>query len=183
LSGPIAVGKTAVADALTRLFGFRKISSSQHLRRLAAARGLPDTRETLQRLGDALDEGTNFSWLVDEVATSQVAADPSQREWFVDAVRKPEQVKHFRATFDSLLHVHLTAPEEVIKGRFERRSRQGDNATDAGSYEKAIAHPNEQASRSLGAIADLTIDLGEDSSADAARHIANQDRGRAPCTE
>jgi hypothetical protein len=85
--------------------------------------------------------------------------------------------------FNSLLHVHLTAPEEVIKGRFERRSRQGDNATDAGSYEKAIAHPNEQASRSLGAIADLTIDLGEVSPADAATQIAGQDRGRAPCTE
>lgn len=171
-----------MADALSQQFGFRKISSSQHLRQLAAARELQDTRENLQKLGDALDDETEFAWLVDDVAKPQVEREPSQRNWFVDAVRKPEQVKHFRTEFEDVLHVHLTASEDVIKARFAHRSRQGDNAAAAGSYEKAIAHPNEQAARSLDEIADLIIDLGDVSQASAAAAIADPDRD-AQCIE
>lgn len=171
LSGPLAVGKTAVSNALSERFGFRKISSSNYLRRVATERGLPQTRQSLQGLGDALDEETAFTWLIDDVATPQVASETAQSDWFVDAVRKPEQVRCFRDKFDDILHVHLTAPEEVLKARFTDRSRDGDDAANAGSYEICVAHPNEQSARSLGPIADLIIDLSVTTPEEAAAAI------------
>ena len=95
----MAVGKTAVADALTQTFQLRKISSGGYLRLIAAERGLPDTRAGLQELGDLLDEYTDFAWLVEPVAATNIKSAPEQLDWFVDAVRKPAQVSHFRAKF------------------------------------------------------------------------------------
>lgn len=159
LSGPLAVGKSAVAAALTERFGFRKIASSGYLRQLANERGLPDTRESLQKLGDNLDEQTDYRWLVDEVAAPQLANYPNQVLWFVDAVRKDEQVRHFRARFPNILHVHLTAPEEVLRDRFLKRAREGDQVEVHGAYERFSEHPNEQSARALAQIADQLTDL------------------------
>ena len=159
LSGPLAVGKTSVADVLNQQLHFKKISSSSFLRTLAQARGLPDSRETLRQLGDLLDDGTGFAWLVDDVASMQVEREPNQLNWFVDAVRKPEQVWRFRAKFPNVLHVHFTAPEDVLRARFTARAREGDEAEAADSYERHVAHPNEQSARSLSKIADIIIDL------------------------
>jgi hypothetical protein len=127
LSGPLAVGKTAVADVL-RNRGLKKISSSGYLRQLAAARSLPDTRESLQQLGDLLDQQTDYAWLVDDVAVGEIADDTDQLDWFVDAVRKEQQVRSFREKFPDILHVHLTAPEDVLRSRFLDRAREGDGA-------------------------------------------------------
>ena len=166
LSGPLAVGKTAVADVL-RNHGLKKISSSGYLRRLAAERGLPDTRTVLQELGDSLDVQTDFAWLVNIVAEDNLASVPTQLDWFVDAVRKPEQVRHFRTRFPVVLHVHLVAPEDVLKERFSKRARPGDSADNDDAYDRSVAHPNEQSSRQLKDIADLRIDLSRNTPAEA----------------
>lgn len=167
----MAVGKTAVADALIQTFQLRKISSSGYLRAVAAERGLPDTRTALQELGDLLDKQTEFAWLVDTVAQTNTASAPEQLNWFVDAVRKPEQVGHFRAKFPHVLHAHFTAPEEVLRERFSKRARAGDNVGINDTYERSVAHPNERAARDLGAIADLEIDLSASSPDQAAAMI------------
>lgn len=163
-----------MADALIGQCGFKRISSSGYLRAVAFERGLSDTRENLRQLGDLLDEQTEFSWLVNPVARDQIHSEPGQPSWFIDAVRKPEQVLHFRQNFPNVLHVHLTAPEAVLRERFSRRGRQGDDTETTGSYERFVTHLNEQAARSLGKIADLIIDLGRRSSEDAAVIIANR---------
>lgn len=168
-----------MADSLTGQFHFKKISSSSHLRALAQQRGLPETRATLQELGDLLDEETSFSWLVDDVASIQVENEPDQLSWYVDAVRKPEQVRYFRGKFPNVLHVHLTAPEEALRARFAKRARDGDEAKSPDSYERCVAHPNEQSSRSLCDTADLIIDLNKAAPADAAALIVSYER-RSP---
>lgn len=159
ISGPLAVGKTAVASILDQDFGYTKISSSKYLRLIAEERGLADSRSMLQDLGDLLDEETNFSWLVNDVASNQLASNPYKLNWFVDAVRKPQQVQLFRKKFPLVFHVHLTAPDEILEARFLCRAREGDNVDHIGSYKAAIAHPNEQAARGLCHIADEVIDL------------------------
>jgi cytidylate kinase len=169
----LAVGKTGVACVLRDKFSFKKISSSDHLRCLAQARGLVDTRETLQKLGDLLDEKTGFAWLVDDVAVIQVENAAEQSGWFVDAVRKAQQVEHFRAKFDNVLHVHLTAPEDILRARFLERARDGDETETPASYDICVAHPNEQTSRSLHKIADMVIDLSEVSPTEAAELIVD----------
>jgi adenylosuccinate synthase len=179
MSGPLAVGKTAVADALVEQFGFKKVSSSGHLRRVAERRDLSTGRETLRELGDLLDEETGFAWLIDDVAVPQVQSESTQTKWFVDAVRKSEQVAHFRETFADVLHVHFTAPEAVLKARFLARKREGDDVHVPGSYERFVAHPNEQAARSLIQIADLIIDLSRVRAHEAAEQVAGYDGGGA----
>jgi hypothetical protein len=177
MSGPLAVGKTAVAKVLIDQFGFKKISSSSYLRRVAERRDLATGRETLRELGDSLDDETGFAWLIEDVAAPQIQAESTHLDWFVDAVRKPDQVAHFRKTFVDVLHVHFTAPEWVLKSRFLARDREGDDAHLPDSYEGFVAHPNEQTARSLVGMADLVIDLSRADAVEAAERVANYNRG------
>lgn len=179
LSGPLAVGKTAVAHELSRSFGYKKISSSTYLRALAEELGIPESREALQNIGDQLDEQSNFSWLAMEVAAKQLADDPTQMRWFVDAVRKPQQIEHFRNMFPCISHFHVTASEDILRGRFFQRSRESDDVNSVGSYEKSISHPNEFSSRALEAIADAVIDLGALDPLNAAIQISYHIEGAA----
>ena len=174
LSGPLAVGKTAVASILTEKYALKKISSSAQLRAVALDRGLEATRGNLQKIGDSLDRETNFEWLVDPVACNHIASDPFQSSWFIDAVRKPEQIAHFRARFPKVFHVHLSADEDVLRERFLGRARVGDDVETGGSYEQSVRHANEQSARSLGALADLVLDLVAITPDDAAAAIVRQ---------
>lgn len=152
ISGAIHAGKSLLAAKLHEANGFVRISSRQYL-----AGHLPEhvdptseaAREQLQEIGDRLDKETDFRWIVESVASQQIAAAPHIENWLIDAVRKARQVQHFRAAFSAVRHVHLTAPESILIARHQES---------AGHYAKAIAHPNEISSRSLGTIADLTID-------------------------
>lgn len=150
LSGPFRVGKSTLADLLIAQHGFRKISSGGYLRSLLDGEGA-EHRPSLQGLGDRLDAQTDYRWLIDPLAKGAIDASPEHARWLIDAVRKPRQVEHFRAEFPSAVrHIHLTADEALLQSRYT----EGLDA-----YRRDLAHPNEQSSRSLGAIADLTIDM------------------------
>lgn len=166
VSGPIAVGKTSIRDYLVENLGYLAIQSSTYLKELAVAKGISLERANLQMLGDLLDLETDFSWVVSEVAVPQIRAKPVQQLWIFDAVRKPEQVGHFRNQFGtSVRHVHFTCSESILKQRYDSRCRSDDGV----AYEIAIDHPNERSSRSLSEIADIVICLDELNSADAAK--------------
>jgi hypothetical protein len=164
LSGPVAVGKSGVANALIKNHGFTSIKSSAYLRAQAAYDGLIESRTNLQKTGDRLDDETDFKWLVDDVAVPTIAAKPRSARWLLDSVRKTRQVEHFRKHFgNSVFHVHFTAPERIIEARYNDRLLAGHEVGRV-SYATAVAHPNEQSSRSLIDIADLLIDLASASS-------------------
>lgn len=160
LSGPVAGGKSAVATALLDGHGFRRISTGGHLVTVAEERGIPVGRTELQNLGDALDIETDFLWPVD-VTIRQMQSASESKLWLLDAVRKERQVHHFRKAFQGVvLHVHLTASEEIIRARYEQRIASGHAYGVDTSYEEMLLHPNEVASRDLQKIADLCIDTG-----------------------
>jgi chloramphenicol 3-O-phosphotransferase len=160
LSGPLAVGKSSVAAALIATDGFMRLASGTYLQKYAAERDLPIDRAGLQSVGDTLDVETDYLWLIDDVAAPAIATAPYQDKWLVDAVRKQRQVDHFRRRFgDSVLHVHLTADDSVLRRRYEERARSGDATSGRTSYDLAIRHPNETAARVLIAIADLVVDV------------------------
>lgn len=171
LSGPLSVGKSSVARVLADEYQFKKISSGEHLKGILTGRGKTETRRALQDLGDELDRETDFYWLIDPVASRTIEEAPNQIFWYVDAVRKPRQVAHFRSSFRKVRHVHLSADENVLAARFAARGRKGDSAHEFGSYERAIESENEQTARSLKTIADLEIDLGSRSPHEAAADI------------
>ena len=171
LSGPLAVGKTTLRERLLTEHGFEYVRSSQYLMEKARREGLPMDRRGLQELGDRLDRDTDYHWVVDDVAKPSMAALPSQDDWLVDAVRKVRQVEHFRnMAAATVRHVHLTAPDTVLRERYELRRLQG-SGKDSVPYEDAIAHDNEKKARSLIGIADLVLDMSEMSVEEAVERI------------
>lgn len=154
LSGAIGVGKTTVANHLCKQHGFVALSSGDYLRKRAMELGRPQGRRDLQDLGDLLDEETNYSWIVDQVALPLFDSNPNQCNWLLDAVRKPSQIEHFRRHLGGQVrHVHLTADSESLRSRYAARERPGDH-----SYSSSVDHPNEIASRSLENHANLVVD-------------------------
>lgn len=171
LSGPFKVGKTSVTNELAKEYGFRKISSSDHLRKMIPDLGLLDeaqARLRLQEKGDELDTQTDYLWVVDPVAVRAIAQTPDVSKWLVDAVRKSRQIEHFRAKFGTAVtHYHLISPDAVLKAR--------SGLSDA-DYEVAIKHPNEINSRALKELADRVFDTTLQSPQQIARQIANGDQ-------
>ncbi|SFT97560.1 AAA family ATPase [Paraburkholderia aspalathi] len=161
LSGPLAVGKTTLRERLVSEHGFEYVRSSRFLMEMARRENLLIDRRSLQELGDRLDRETDYRWIVDDVAKPSMDALPSQDRWLVDAVRKARQVEHFRRMAPATVrHVHLTAPEVVLRDRYEKRRLEG-NDKDSAPYDEAIAHDNERAARSLIEVADLVLDMSE----------------------
>jgi cytidylate kinase len=175
LSGPVAGGKSAVARELVERHGFQSIRSGAYLASLASRRGLGTSRTILQRLGDELDQETDYRWLIDDVAVPALETTSDRSHWLLDSVRKRRQVEHFRARFQrSVLHAHLTAPEQILRARYVSRMAAGAEYTGNTAYETAIAHPNEISARSLIDIADIVLDASVMSARDAATAIVER---------
>lgn len=160
LSGPSAVGKTTISNALQEQLGFSKVSTSLYLKQIAINRGLPSDKAMMQLLGDGLDEETDFTWVADAVALPAFEQRPRTERWLLDSVRKHRQVEVFRERYgDTVLHLHLTAPEDLLRTRYEDRRTSNSNHADDPHYEEVIEHSNEISSRSLGSIANLRLDV------------------------
>lgn len=162
ISGAVAAGKSSAAALLISSYGFRRVSSGDYLRGLAAERGIDSDRSSLQALGDRLDLDTDFAWLIDDVAAPMIDLGGAER-WLVDAVRKRKQVQHFRRRFPDLVHVHFAAPEPILRQRYvDRLIATGAKSDDAASdYDRAILHQNEIEARSLSEIADIEFDTSK----------------------
>lgn len=145
-------------DLLISDHGFGAIRSSEYLRKVAAKQDGGSDRLDLQELGDALDVQTDYRWVVDSVARPAIAAESGRRRWLFDAVRKKRQVEHFKATFGAVVfHLHLNAPEDVLRTRYEQRLIAQGKPVE-GAYDRAVAHDNEQQSRGLIQFADAIVE-------------------------
>lgn len=171
MSGPIAVGKTAIAKQLVDAYRFNRIRSGGYLLLLAESRNGDKSRKGLQDLGDSLDRDTDYRWIVDDVAQPAIENGGGDGFWLLDSIRKHRQLYHFRDAFGSaVVHVHFTAAEEVLRSRYTTRLKSSQDYHGFTSYDDAVAHPNEVESRSLESAADLIIDVtGEAASTIAAR--------------
>lgn len=167
LSGPIAGGKTSVSASLQERHGFVPISSGSFLRAQLAAQNEPIDRRNLQELGDTLDRTTDFSWLIESVASPAIEARPDAHNWLLDAVRKPQQIALFRLRFgDVVKHVHIVAPETVLEQRHAAR-----DLSPLEDYRASVLHPNEQIARSLAGFADKVLHTEEYTSEEIADQI------------
>ena len=109
LSGPISSGKTTAGKYLQSL-GFAYGRYSQVLQTLLQERGIPVTRESLQRVGEEVYEGRGQRWLGLEL----IKRLPETGDLVIDGLRHPEDhsllVEKFGADF---LHIHVEAPESL----------------------------------------------------------------------
>ena len=171
LSGKLACGKTSVAELLVEKHEFYRVRTGAFPTRVANDRGLCTDRRALQVLGDEFDVETLGNWVV-ELALEQMSISPEVRYWLLDCVRRDFQIDRFRERYgDCVLHIHLTAPPDILKERYERR--RADDPRDAVvSYELAKQNATELHAGRLGGIADLQIDTNTISPGDSAEKIA-----------
>jgi cytidylate kinase len=156
MSGEIAAGKSTVASKLETQFGYERIRSGKYLTAVAKSRDRTTDRLDLQEIGDLLDQETNGKWIAD-VAKSQIAASQLNSKWVLDSVRRDFQVTGFRDQFGSqIFHVHLIAPQRLLKSRFHQRA-QSDERDLAADYAQVKSSETEKHAKGLGAIADLCV--------------------------
>lgn len=153
LSGPIAAGKTSFGAALQNRFAVQKIATRQYILR---HKNCPEDRAALQVAGDELDIDTGGQWVAD--AAVEQSADVSEDTiLLVDSARIAPQVEKLRAQFgrESVRHVHLRAPDEVLEKRYLARPPQG---REFATYAEAKQSATEAAVGELQQIADVVVD-------------------------
>lgn len=162
LSGPIAVGKSSIAEILIEKHNFLPIKTSPFLKDLLVSQNKTISREALQNIGDQLDIDTDYSWVNNSIIIPALKNNPNHNNWLLDSIRKKKQAEIIKNHFgSSVQHIHFHASEKTLKERYQKRTYQGGTEENSPSYETAIAHSNEQHSRSLIDIADEVINLEE----------------------
>lgn len=116
LSGPVASGKTTLAQALVERYGFHPFKTRQLIQ---SVKEVKSERRALQRAGDVLDRDTNGEWIAQAVA-SKLQSLPEDCSIVIGAVRIKKQIDALRRAFGSrVVHIHLTASEEELRSRYE----------------------------------------------------------------
>ncbi len=153
LSGHIASGKSTLAIRLVERY---KMLLFKTQRLIVTTTGAELERAALQAAGEALDRDTNGRWVCDAV-TRELQRHPEDVAVLVDSVRIREQCDAFRRAYGSgtVVHLHLTAPKEVLACRYEQRRGPMQELP---SYDAVLADPTEAQVERLREIADIVID-------------------------
>jgi adenylosuccinate synthase len=150
LSGPLAVGKSTLAEALSTKFGFRIVKTRELLQRRDPK--LSD-RISLQKAGARLDRKTGGDWIAEELG-SLILDEDSPDHIVIDSLRIAGQVEAIQRSFGRVVvHVHLTADDSELRSRFESRTVDFAEA----AYEEAKSDQTERKVESLASVADLLI--------------------------
>lgn len=159
LSGPVASGKSELAQALAVKFGADHVSTRELMN--AHARNdnviLLQERQALQQYGEDLDRRTDGRWVADALAAKHERLGLDGLI-VVDSIRIPNQLRHIHEAFGrDVVHVHLTAPVGVLADRYVSRG-DASGIAELGSYTQVQADPTESGVEELGTEADVVID-------------------------
>jgi adenylosuccinate synthase len=168
ISGAVGSGKSQLAESLCARFNGEHYSTRQMLMRRHRGR---DDRGDLQKLGEKLDRDSGGSWVRDEL--SREIWDLKDRDLAViDAVRTREQIEFLRRSFARrVVHVHVTASDETLRKRYERRRRQRRRA-ELPSYDEVKANRTEAKIEELARDADVVINSDRSTERDVLVRVA-----------
>ncbi|MCI4347409.1 MAG: adenylosuccinate synthetase [Thermoplasmata archaeon] len=155
LSGQIYSGKTSLAKSLEARYRISTFKTKDALVKRLEQGGGSD-RGPLQAKGAVLDRSTGGKWVVQELIRWLGEADRGSCV-IVDSVRIRGQIQALREAYGSrVVHIHLTAPDEVLVARFKKRRQRSKDADI--SYAQAKDDPTEAQVETLSEIADAVID-------------------------
>jgi adenylosuccinate synthase len=151
ISGPVASGKSILANQIVTRFGAYRVSTRQ----LLADTGVPNERNALIEAGKRLDSETDGTWVRDG-CTPYVNANADRSDVvLIDAARTENQIHHLRERFgERFFHVHVSVPYAVAKERYEERDAAWDKDV---PYEDVRADPTERGVWLLDRIADRVV--------------------------
>lgn len=155
LSGPIRSGKTTLAAKLSERFGMKLIKTHDLIKNAYSGLSLSG-RISLQEYGEKLDRSTRGKWIANELGKI-ILADDQDSAFIVDSARIPQQVDAIRLAFRPATHIHLTASEEELRKRYEKRAAIENDPV---SYDEAKKNKTERGVERLAKIADIVIDTG-----------------------
>lgn len=135
---------------MLRRFHSHRLSTRQ----LLLDRSCPNDRGALIEAGRKLDQETGGTWVRDGIAR-YVAEHHDKEIILIDAVRTSQQIFHLRETYGSrFVHIHITAPFDIIKKRYEERGSVADTGM---TYDQVRADPTENGVWLLNQIADRVV--------------------------
>ena len=169
LSGPVASGKTTLAQALVEKYGFHAFKTRQLIQ---SVRDVEPERRALQNAGDALDRRTKGEWIAQAVA-KQIQNLPEDGSIVIDAVRIKPQIDALRRAFGArVVHIHLTAPEKTLQVRYENGSRR--SVEELSNYAQVRENKTERLVDRLAEAADIVVDTERSSEADVVVRVASR---------
>ena len=122
VSGPIAAGKTTLAQALERR-GYAYTRFSLVIDDMLRDRGLSLNRENRQEIGLELHRSEKQRWLAEQTIKRVRGA----QKIVVDGLRFPEDHAFFVEQFGARFrHLHVVANSEIRRHRYEEHVRDGD---------------------------------------------------------
>jgi len=113
-----------------------------------------DDRMALQAMGDGLDKTTSGRWVLDALSQAERAVADA-KIFVVDSVRTIGQIDHIRGAYGPVTHLHLTAPPDVLRQRYNKRYHRKKGVP---SYDEAKKNSTEQNIGNLTEVADIVID-------------------------
>jgi len=171
LSGPVGSGKTTLCTRLKEAYSsVLHVKTGEYLKKKFPAKDAE--RRALQEAGETLDRRNRGAWVRDCVSDALRDPDiPDEIVVIVDAVRISGQVDAMREAYGrKVIHVHLTAPREVLERRYRRRKPHG--IKELASYGEVIQNFTEAKVEDLKAIADVVIDTKRSTPEDVETRVA-----------
>ena len=167
ISGSVSSGKSTLCNLLEEKFRVHHLKTRDILMKRDDAQKLE--RKALQEFGEKLDERTGGSW-VREGIDAQIRTLDGMAS--VDAVRIRAQIDELRKSYGSnrVVHVHLTAPENVLSQRYKNRPPRG--IQELKSYKAVMANATESRIEELASIADIVVDTDRCTKKDVLTRVA-----------
>ncbi len=145
ITGTFASGKDTVAEYLAKKKGFERVTLSDIIREELKKRGLSETRENLQKIGNELRRQKGPLYLLKE-ALSRVKSN----KVVIAGVRQRDEADFFKQGEDRIL-LAVDAPPHIRFERLRARGRKGDTLT----WEEFVAKEKEEMSGKGGIAQDV----------------------------
>jgi adenylosuccinate synthase len=160
LSGSVSCGKTTLSDKLCEQYGFEVLKTKALIREVAQKRGrkeLEADRKAMQLFGERLDKETDGKWVLEGLTRLIGSRSPKV---VVDSVRILAQIRAIRQSYGfAVTHIHLKAPEDVLRSRYF--GRKGTGFHELKSYSEVKRNPTEARVIQLEPFADVVIDTAQ----------------------
>jgi adenylosuccinate synthase len=156
LSGPICSGKSELSFRLRDKYGAQIVKTRDLIKQQLSQ--VSDERGALQRAGERLDRADGGAWVQNALSRffqAQQTESVPVGLFVVDAARIQGQIDAFRRAFGTAVHhVHLTADQKVLAGRYGQR---GTKTKEFRSYAEVKRSVTERDVEKLAETADIVI--------------------------